>query len=193
MPIKAIHLSTCTNITNHPSYTTKTDKMKCKKMFLVEAGKVALGLLVVVQACSLQTVSITESEMPNDHFFYKGSVMAYTGKCEVKYEGTEVVKANYRYKNGLLHGGFATYYRDGKLESRGYYHEGKATGRWEKWYPNGQMAFVIYQNDNKFHGDYIIYADNGRIVEQGSYFENHKKGEWVYSDDRGNVLQKISY
>lgn len=167
--------------------------MKIKKMLFVEAGKVALGLLVVVQACSLQTVSITESEMPNGHFFYKGSVLAYTGKCEVKFEGADIIKAKYRYKDGLLHGTFTTFYRDGKPESRGYYHKGRATGRWEKWYPNGQVAFVIYQNNNKFHGDYIIYADNGHIIEQGSYFENRKKGEWVYRDNRGKVLQKISY
>lgn len=167
--------------------------MKGKKLWVIEAGKVGLGLLIFVQACSLQTITISESEMQNDHFYYKGSVAAYTGKCLVKYEGTDITKAIYRYKKGLPDGKFITYYRDGQMESSGFYREGKATGRWQKWHANGKPAFVIDQAGNFYQGDYILYSDAGKVLEKGRYFENRKQGDWEYFDLNGRLIQKISY
>jgi antitoxin component YwqK of YwqJK toxin-antitoxin module len=104
-------------------------------------------LLLTSFACSNKVI-ITEAEIMPDIFYVDGSYGPFTGKCSViAREGSPVLE-EFTYRKGRLHGEAQIWYSNGKIKRRGSFQDGKLSGKWEFWDPDGNvLCETIYRED----------------------------------------------
>lgn len=73
-------------------------------------------------------------------------------------------------KKNQRHGYWEHYGVDGKLLSKGNYHNGNIIGYWEIYYRNGNLLYKgNYDNNGNRIGYWEWYYDNGELEEQIFY------------------------
>jgi len=60
-------------------------------------------------------------------------------------------------------------YRDSVLVARGSYKNGKKTGSWTYWYPNGQIKAEGHYRKGKEDGMWVQWYDDGEMMWKGIY------------------------
>lgn len=129
-------------------------------------------------------------------------------KSEVPYQEL-VERDGYTYYEDDLYTGKAI---EGK--NRCYFEDGKATGTWLFFYPNGniksieswkegnlQGKYILYLEDGtksmqtfyengKDNGEYTLYYRNGGLRIRGVYEGGKAKGIWEYYDENGKLKGK---
>ncbi len=146
-----------------------------------------LILTIVAAACSGK-ITITESDIKPDVFYTEGSLRPFTGKCSVVFSNASLIKEEFTYKHGLLHGRAMAWYENGQLRRRGYYSKGQITGKWEFWDEKGSKTLEAHYNHDELNGAYISYYPNGQIREKGQFTGNRRTGEWLYYNEIGQPV-----
>lgn len=98
------------------------------------------------------------------------------------------------YLDGMHHGVFRYYSRQGKYESMGRYDKETPVGKWQNFYPNGRLESEVFYGDRSFtksvydpsgnlqvangEGKQTTWHENGRIREEGNFIEGRKEGNW---------------
>jgi antitoxin component YwqK of YwqJK toxin-antitoxin module len=105
---------------------------------------------------------------------------------------------------GLFQDGWKEFYPSGKVRAEGRYRNGKRSGKWQFYYPDGQLEQIgIFNNKGEYNGDWVWYypsgavrieqafidgmedgafreyAEDGTIIAQGDYIEGLQHGDWV--------------
>ena len=95
------------------------------------------------------------------------------------------VKENYwcNFSTNTKQGLYRTWYRDGQIESRSNFVDGKFQGQMEEWYSNGQL----FQSSQWIKGDVI---GNGKGQMNGPYIGWTKDGEQLYNMTYEKGLKK---
>jgi len=119
-------------------------------------------------------------------------------------------------ENGEVDGESVSYYKDGQLESKGNYANGKRSGYWELYWYTGKLRSKGNYKKGKFDGEWSEYIEgniclvktyrdgilegecksfytNGQLNWKGLYKKDKKEGEWEYYDIHGNINEKGSY
>jgi antitoxin component YwqK of YwqJK toxin-antitoxin module len=135
-------------------------------------------LVLMLSACTGK-IYITDSEIRPDILYKTNRYKPYSGKCHVVFSRSAVVKDEFTYKNGLLHGETTSWHKNGRMRRRGYYHQGLMTGKWELWDENGNKTTEANFEDDMLNGLFILFYSDGRVKEKGSYVRNIRKGEWI--------------
>jgi antitoxin component YwqK of YwqJK toxin-antitoxin module len=121
-------------------------------------------------------------------FYEKESYKPYSGICTVKFNQSDLIKEQFTFKNGLLHGESLAWYKNGQLRRKGYYCKGQISGKWTFWDEAGNpMVEANYKKDN-LDGSYTSLYSNGRIREKGQFSANKRKGKWVLFDEKGQLI-----
>jgi antitoxin component YwqK of YwqJK toxin-antitoxin module len=144
-------------------------------------------LLVVATACSGKVI-ITEAEIKSDVFYTERSTKPFTGKCVVLFSDTLMVKEEFTYKNGILHGKALAWYQNGQIRRQGSYNMGQISGKWEFWDENGNKTVEAFYKNDMLDGSYISLYSNGRIKEKGWFESNKRTGQWYYYNEMGQVI-----
>jgi hypothetical protein len=66
----------------------------------------------------------------------------------------------------------------------GNFHDGKKTGRWYTFYPNGSLKTVVTFNDDVMNGEFKYFNTKGNLETSGTYLNGKKNGQWVSSGGR---------
>lgn len=83
------------------------------------------------------------------------------------------------------------YYDNGRVSKRGITVDGKRTGRWESFYPNGlRWSETTFKNGVK-EGPTVTYFPDGIMRYDGFYHDDVRSGKWVFYDTTGAVLMRI--
>ena len=94
---------------------------------------------------------------------------------------------------GNRHGPFEQYYRNGQLEVRGTYNDGKANGLYEAYYENGQLKEKgIFENGEK-SGVWELYNENARLSEKLTYKKGLLIGPYEEYYKNGQLMKKGVY
>ena len=112
-------------------------------------------LLIVAVACKGK-VTITEDEIGYEVFYVHDSYKPFSGKCIVVFRNTRLVKEQFTYRNGVLHGEALAWYKNGQMRRRGYYSKGEISGNWEFWDENGHRTIEAYNKED------------GRLISSGN-------------------------
>jgi antitoxin component YwqK of YwqJK toxin-antitoxin module len=144
----------------------------------MKSYKLIIFLLFLAIACSKQ-VTITEDQMADDTFYQKDKIEPYTGKCRVVFKGSEKIKEEMYFRNGILNGIWISYYKSGKIERKGEFIDGKFHGKWESWSESGQKLYEVNYENDSLSGKYITWYESGKLKEQGEYKANIKTGKWI--------------
>jgi antitoxin component YwqK of YwqJK toxin-antitoxin module len=145
-------------------------------------------LFFATVACS-DSVIVTEDEIGAEVFYEKDSYQPFTGRCIVVYRNTDIVKEEFTFKKGLLHGEALTWYKNGQIRRKGFYQKGQISGKWEFWEENGQKTIEANYTDDILNGSYIALYSNGKIKEKGQFSDNRPIGKWVYFNEEGQVIK----
>jgi antitoxin component YwqK of YwqJK toxin-antitoxin module len=148
--------------------------------------------IVFTVACSGK-ITITEDKIKPDVFYADNRYNPFSGKCLVVYSDTNLVKEQFNYKHGMLHGEAIAWYKNGQLRRRGSYLKGQISGKWEFWDEKGNMTLEAYYGDDMLNGTYISKYRNGKIREKGQYAANRRTGKWQYYNEAGQLLPSGQY
>ncbi|MGY6560713.1 MAG: toxin-antitoxin system YwqK family antitoxin [Luteibaculaceae bacterium] len=69
--------------------------------------------------------------------------------------------------------------------------EGKRTGVWRSWYPNGNLWSLHNYTDGKLHGEYKTWHKNGQIFISGRYEMDNQIGTWKYFSEDGTLEKQF--
>jgi antitoxin component YwqK of YwqJK toxin-antitoxin module len=148
-------------------------------------------LMMLAIACKGK-VTVTEDEIGADVFYSQGSYKPYSGKCVVVFNNTTVVKEQFTFRNGKLHGESLAWYKNGQMRRKGYYYKGQISGKWEFWNEAGNKTTEAHYKKDVLNGSYIALYTNGRIKEKGQFSENKRIGEWSLYDQDGRLIRTCS-
>jgi len=65
------------------------------------------------------------------------------------------------------------------IEVTGNFEDGKRTGRWITFYPDGKMKQIITFSQGVIHGGYQSFAHSGKVLVSGLYSSGKRTGTWV--------------
>jgi hypothetical protein len=66
----------------------------------------------------------------------------------------------------------------------GNFQNGKKTGRWYTFYPNGSLKNVVTFVNDVMNGEFKYFNTKGKLETSGTYVNGKKDGEWVSSGGR---------
>ncbi len=81
-----------------------------------------------------------------------------------------------RVEAGGKDGFFEWYYKNGQLEAKGNWKDGKRHGLWETYHENGQLEARVNYKDGKLEGLAEQYYENGQLKAKGSFKEGKIDG-----------------
>lgn len=146
-------------------------------------------LLIMFCACNSNVV-VTEDEVSTDILYTRDSYKPYTGKCTVLYFGSNQVKSEYTFENGMLNGPAITWHLNGKLKKKGSYKNGQLSGTWFFYDEQGRKIMAAEYKANELDGAYSALYENGRIKEQGQFSEKEQKGKWAFYNEDGTIIRQ---
>lgn len=73
------------------------------------------------------------------------------------------------------------------ITGKGSFVEGRQTGRWISFFPNGKIMNVTTYSSGIRHGFYGTFDKKGKNLVSGAYHTGQKDGEWLY--DNGKVKE----
>ncbi|MBN2481507.1 MAG: toxin-antitoxin system YwqK family antitoxin [Bacteroidales bacterium] len=137
-------------------------------------------------SCAKEIV-ITENDIKPDIFYTPQGLKPFSGVCKIYYTHTDLVKEEFRFKNGRLHGASYSYYPNGNLVWKGSYQNGMMSGKWQKWDDDGNLIVEVHYINDVLDGPYLTMYPNGDIREKGKYSANRRVGAWIRMDETGQV------
>jgi antitoxin component YwqK of YwqJK toxin-antitoxin module len=152
-----------------------------------------LIVLLSFISCSKSLVVVNENDLPEDIFYLPEEIRPYTGQCIIYFPGTEVVKEQFTFKKGMLHGTTISYYQCGDLKIKGEYKDGRLYGKWESWYEGGKKKYEVNYVNDTLSGNYMQWYQTGVLKEKGLYAENSRYGAWVEYDEAGMIVKKLKF
>jgi len=136
-------------------------------------------------------VTITEADIKPDMFYAEGSSTPFTGRCLVIFTETGVVKDEFTYKRGVLHGKATSWYKNGNKRRQGFYKKGQISGKWIFWDEKGNKTMEANYENDSLNGLFISLYANGTIREQGSYANNRRVGKWQHFNANGQPVNTV--
>jgi antitoxin component YwqK of YwqJK toxin-antitoxin module len=103
------------------------------------------------------------------------------------------VQINQYTHDGKKTGIWEEYFPNGQLSSKGLYENNKKTGVWESYHYNGQLESKGLYKDGNRDGIWESYHDNGKLDMRGSFKDDKKDGIWEKYWDNGQLWSKGSY
>ncbi len=85
------------------------------------------------------------------------------------------------------------YYQDGKVKMKGGLKNNKRHGKWEYYYPSGNMWSICYYNEGAKQGETVVYYENGIKRYEGEYANDTKSGTWRFFSERGELLKEEKF
>lgn len=79
------------------------------------------------------------------------------------------------------------FYEDCKLQAVGQYYQLMQTGKWQFFYPNGNIQLEALYIEDKENGVYCSYRENGVPYFRGFYINGQRAGIWEFYDAQGNL------
>ena len=91
----------------------------------------------------------------------------------------------YRERNGVLDGGWASWYDLDYKSENGVYKNGKKVGKWVAWHKNRQRRYEAKYVDGTLSGSYLEWDINGSIMKEIDYSKGEPiKEYYTYSDGK---------
>ena len=81
--------------------------------------------------------------------------------------------------NGTKHGPFVEVSVEGRLLTRGQYHQGERYGPWLAWHKSGRRWWMGWYRSGQRHGSWIEISESGNLVEMGQYRDGTRDGQWI--------------
>jgi len=98
--------------------------------------------------------------------------------------------------DGKLTGAFVSYHPNGKIHEQGTYsHHHKKTDEWKAFYPNGKRKYQVnYNYSGQLIGENTFFFENGKVAKKTRYDAfGDKDGKWIEYHASRRVKEAINY
>ncbi len=142
-------------------------------------------------------LSCNKEEIPKssliikDNLLYKiGSDTPFTGR-ERALVDNEIVE--YDVKDGLKHGEFRIFSKDGIIQMKGQLDSNRNIGKWKYYFPDGQLESEGFFVDDMPEGKWVWYYPGGNIREEGNYQNGLRVGDWFQFGSNGSIIYEKTF
>ncbi|MCX6183044.1 MAG: hypothetical protein NT150_14080 [Bacteroidetes bacterium] len=128
------------------------------------------------------------------YFSANGKELAAGTKTLTNYNEYGNIDSKGPIKKGFRVGRWEFYYPNGEISAIGMYNDlGELEGTYEEYYKGGVIkSKTTYQKD-QFTGPYIAYFPNGKVETEGWYVNGQHVGEWTWYYINGKPKQRNYY
>jgi hypothetical protein len=84
-------------------------------------------------------------------------------------------------------------YDNGTVKMEGNSKDGKRTGEWKSFFPDGKLQSDEFFTEGKPDGKVAVYYANGKKMYEGQNDDGTLKGVWTYWNDKGVVTRTVDY
>ncbi len=175
-----------------------------KQLFLT------LFLLIFCTPSWSETLTMDDLVKRKDLYYKKFTDVPFTGKIHgfksggfkkgkkngewVSYHKNGQLQYKINYKDGKPEDGPTEwYYENGQVWGKFNYKDGKLNGLLERFHENGQLQRKENRKDGKLDGLYESYWWNGQLSKKGIYKDGKPDGLWVYFYDDGSLIKTETY
>jgi len=86
--------------------------------------------------------------------------------------------------NGKAEGRYERWFENGKPAELRWYHDGRKSGTHKKWYPDGHLRFEAQMADDHYEGYMKTWFDNGQLYQYFNYKDGQEQGmEHMWKQD----------
>lgn len=122
--------------------------------------------------------------------FKQGELKPFTGHVKDTLEEKII---EYDVLNGMKHGEFKTYFKNGKIEMIGQIEENLNQGEWKYFYKSGQLESEGNFSNDLPDGEWKWFYEDGNIKEQGTFVKGNREGRWILYDPEGKKTDEKIY
>jgi antitoxin component YwqK of YwqJK toxin-antitoxin module len=84
-------------------------------------------------------------------------------------------------------------YPNGVIQIRGFFRQGKKTGKWMYFHPNGNLWSEAFFDSDQMNGESKVYHPNGKLFYEGFYAKDKPRGKWKFYDSTGVMVNAKNY
>ena len=132
-------------------------------MKILKKSITVLVCLILFTSCTQSIDGRKEKEYIEERkgiIYYKGT--PFTGEIFENYKNGQL-NSKENFKDGKRDGLSEWYYENGKLQVKSNYKDGKENGLYEQYDENGQLRYKINFKDGKENGLFEQYDENGKL------------------------------
>ena len=108
-------------------------------------------------------------------------------------ETGDTISSIEQYKNGIPHGSWKVFYKNGVLAHELNYVNGEKHGQVKEFNEEGKVIFEIQYKNGKENGLSVLYYPDGKLREKGNYKNGERDGKWQQFDADGKVVKEVGY
>lgn len=108
------------------------------------------------------------------------------GKWVYYYPDTQMLMIEEHYSNGVLHGVYTSYFKNGKVSEQLLYNNGKLHGNCKRYADNGNLIEDLNYVNGVLNGPATYYNTSGTITSKGTYENDERIDDWKYFNDKKN-------
>jgi antitoxin component YwqK of YwqJK toxin-antitoxin module len=167
----------------------KTGKME--KLFVIAV------MLFAFTACGNAQKKETPAEVKMHELEDRGGLahlpgddQPFTGTAYAYYPDGTTLFLKSEFKDGKQNGLYEEFYKDGQLNYRYSFKEGKEDGEWSWYTEGGTMIKLETYKDGQLHGPWSSWYENGQQRVKGQFENGEEVGEWFAWDEEGNPMER---
>jgi antitoxin component YwqK of YwqJK toxin-antitoxin module len=147
-------------------------------------------LTALLSSCS-ETPQKNKVPIVIDSIIYKpGTKEPFTGTWEGEYDS---VKISFGVVNGKKEGKYENFYPNGQLLMSGQIKNNKNVGEWKYFYSNGNLeSSGIFEND-RAQGLWSWYYPDGSLRQIGYFDKGVRDSIWKTYDSTGSVIDSVVF
>ncbi len=122
---------------------------------------------------------ITDANFRYEFYTTTQSVSPKEGRVYYWFKGGAIHFSEAGMAGELLDGPYRRSYLDNQIAEQGSFKAGLRTGTWKTWHRNGLLETRSNWKDGRLEKDYARYDALGNLVEKGHYRKGRKDGTWI--------------
>ena len=149
-----------------------------------------ISLLMILTGCRGREEESSRSYYREKIVYIINEDKPFTGVLIHRYSNQQPA-SEMRYKNGILHGDYTFYHKNGETQEKGSYRDGSIDDTVVAYYENGQIKEETNYSKGQLDGRYTLYYENGNVKAKGRYKDGKLHGKIsAYSEDNELIFQK---
>jgi antitoxin component YwqK of YwqJK toxin-antitoxin module len=142
---------------------------------------------------------MNRNQLKIGYFFFFCLLIACNSDKDFKIEVIDENTGNtkeiqyFRKADSLATGKWQTFFPNGNLLEERLYENGKLNGVRLLYNESGGLEIEEHYVNDQFHGPYLAYFKNGEIRVKGQYINNEMVGEWSYYYENGSLKETVTF
>lgn len=136
--------------------------------------------------------NVNETYWLGDIKLLKSNNLPVTGYIEYFNEKDGFLESRGYFINGKEEGKDICYFKDGSISLRRYYKNGELDGNYERFYANGRQAESCEYEKGELNGRSVSWYENGQIRDVNNYENGLRKGWQKTYLENGELLYEVN-